>query len=82
MRLTSCFRLQDDGPGIPPDWHAAVFQAFRKVADRAHTDGSGIGLALVKKTIESVGGSISIVSDPAHRRGTTFRVIWPKTIQM
>jgi signal transduction histidine kinase len=76
------FSVADDGPGIAPEWHATVFQAFRKVTDRAHPDGSGIGLALVKKTVESVGGSISIASDPAQRRGTAFRVVWPKVVHL
>ena len=43
-------------------------------------DGSGIGLALVKKTIERFGGEIQVISDPARTRGTTFRVTWPKVI--
>jgi len=39
-----------------------------------------MGLALVKRTIEAVGGRLEIESDPALRRGATFRVLWPKVI--
>lgn len=71
----------DDGPGIAPEWHQAIFQPFKQVADGERApDGSGIGLALVKKTVERFGGRIEVISAPAVSRGTTFRVVWPKTI--
>ena len=75
-----CFTIADDGPGIDPDWHEAIFLPFRKVDDHSNRDSSGIGLALVKKTIESVGGHITLESDPALGRGTTIRILWPRTI--
>ena len=75
------FDVADDGPGIDPSYHSAIFEPFRTVAEEAPPDSSGIGLALVKKTAEMVGGRIEIVSDPACRRGTTFQLFWPKVIQ-
>jgi len=77
--------VTDDGPGIAPAWHEAIFLPFRQVADTADAsdvDGAGIGLALVKKTVERFGGSIEVVSDPAVARGATFRVVWPKQLAM
>lgn len=71
------FAVSDDGPGIPSEWHAAIFEPFRRIADDETTEASGIGLALVKRTVEIAGGRIDVVSDPAVRRGTTFRVTWP-----
>lgn len=76
---TLFIRVSDDGPGIDPAWHGAIFLPFRKIADDASSDGSGIGLALVKKTVERCGGSIEVHSDPSQARGTTFLVAWPKT---
>ncbi len=84
------FNVADDGPGIAPEWHKAIFEPFRRVADddpasdrdRDVPEGSGIGLALVKKTIETIGGRIDLQSDPAVARGTTFRVSWPKRAKM
>lgn len=70
----------DDGPGIDPSWHTAIFQPFKQIADSDTADGAGIGLALVKKTVERFGGDIVVVSDPAARRGAEFRISWPKTI--
>lgn len=74
------FAVEDDGPGIPREYHAAIFEPFRRIDDDGASEGSGIGLALVKKTAELVGGSIELVSDPAKRRGSVFRVRWPKVI--
>lgn len=70
----------DDGPGIDPAWHKAIFLPFKQIADAEGSDGAGIGLALVKKTVERFGGSIEVHSDPKRSRGTTFRVLWPRTL--
>jgi signal transduction histidine kinase len=70
------FAVADDGPGIPPEWQEAIFEPFRRIHDTAES--SGIGLSLVKRTIETAGGRIDVISDPAKIRGTTFQVIWPR----
>lgn len=70
--------VADDGPGIDPAWHKAIFLPFKQIGDSDEVDGAGIGLALVKKTVERFGGSVEVESDPAQRRGTTFRVAWPR----
>lgn len=76
------FSVADDGPGIDPEWHQAIFAPFRRIADSdSPLEGSGIGLALVKKTVEWFGGEIVIHSNPGRERGTTFRIHWPKTLQ-
>lgn len=72
--------VTDDGPGIDPHHHAAVFLPFRTLERRSSAGGTGMGLAMVKKTVETAGGSIEIVSDPARSRGTQFIVKWPKLI--
>ena len=43
------FEVADDGPGIDPSYHEAIFEPFRTVAEEAPPESSGIGLALVKK---------------------------------
>jgi signal transduction histidine kinase len=75
------FAVIDDGPGIAPDWHDAVFLPFRTLEQEktAPTDSSGIGLALVKRATESAGGYVELASLPAVKRGATFTVFWPKT---
>ena len=75
------FSVADDGPGIEPAWHDAIFEPFKRIGDEETApEGSGIGLALVKKTVEWCQGRIEVRSAPATGRGTTFRVHWPKEI--
>jgi PAS domain S-box-containing protein len=69
------FSIADDGPGIPAKFQQRVFQMFQTLQPRDRVEGSGIGLALVKKSVEAVGGDINLESDG---RGCTFRFTWPK----
>lgn len=70
-----CFR--DNGPGIAPKHHDRVFQMYQRVGG-AQVDGSGMGLAIVKKQIESHHGTIQLDSNPDY--GVTFTVSWPATL--
>ena len=70
------FTVADDGPGIDQAFHARIFQMFQTLKPRDHVEGSGMGLALVKKTLEVYGGRIDVES--ADQQGSTFRFIWPK----
>jgi signal transduction histidine kinase len=72
------FTIEDDGPGIAPEHHASIFLPFRTLAD----GGEGMGLAIVQKMVDAAGGAISLSSNPAERRGTTFRIRWPKQIAL
>ncbi|WP_066833214.1 ATP-binding protein [Rufibacter ruber] len=70
------FEVQDDGPGIPKEYHQKVFGIFQTMEARDVKESTGIGLAIVKKIIEEKGGSIWIESDKGQ--GTTFVFTWPK----
>ena len=70
------FTVADNGPGIEPQHHARVFQVFQTLRPRDQVEGSGMGLAVVKKTVENQGGEVSII--PHDGRGTTFCFTWPK----
>lgn len=69
------FTVQDDGPGIAQEHHKRVFVMFQTLKPRDKVEGSGMGLALVQKAIESAGGSISLQSD--GQQGSLFRFTWP-----
>jgi signal transduction histidine kinase len=71
--------IADDGPGIDPRHHTAIFLPFRRLetADRG-ANGQGMGLAFVKRWVEAAGGQIRLMSDPAARRGTRVLITWPK----
>jgi signal transduction histidine kinase len=69
------FCVRDDGPGIPQQHLDRIFGIFETLRQRGQKSGSGMGLALVKKTVESLGGRISVESEEG--KGTTFRCTWP-----
>ncbi len=62
------FYVRDNGVGISPEHFERVFGLFNKLDPK--TDGTGIGLALVKRIIEVHGGKIWVESEV--RKGTTF----------
>ena len=70
------FSVTDDGPGIPPEFHEKVFQMFQTLQPRDKTEGSGLGMSIVKKLVEWKGGKVWIVSE-AGKRGTGIHFQWP-----
>jgi len=73
------FAVADDGQGIDPQYHEKIFVIFQTLAARDKVEGSGVGLSLVKKIVESNGGIIAVESQPAQ--GATFRFTWPKRMK-
>ncbi len=69
--------VSDDGPGIPPEHRDVAFLPFRKLRPDRPSPGQGMGLALVRRTIESAGGDINLDSRAPAARGTVFIVRWP-----
>jgi signal transduction histidine kinase len=63
--------VEDDGPGIPPDKQAQVFLPFFTTRAR----GTGLGLALVQRTLVDLGGSVEVGDGP--RGGAAFRLRFP-----
>lgn len=74
-RGTTEFSVTDDGPGIEGRYHDRIFQMFHTLLPRDRLEGAGIGLALVKKIVESRGGAVWVESSPGQ--GATFRFTWP-----
>jgi len=70
------FRVQDDGPGIAPEYHEKIFLIFQTLRDRHTAESTGIGLSIVKKIIDEQKGSIHVES--AAGQGATFVFTWPK----
>jgi PAS domain S-box-containing protein len=70
------FAVTDDGPGIGAQFHDQIFEMFRTLRPRDQVEGSGIGLAVVRKHIEICGGTLQLES--AEGQGSTFRFTWPK----
>jgi PAS domain S-box-containing protein len=70
------FSVADNGPGIAPEYHERIFGIFQTLQARDKVEGTGIGLSLVKKLVESRGGRIWVESPPDG--GATFRFTWPR----
>ncbi|MFZ6029128.1 MAG: sensor histidine kinase [Chloroflexota bacterium] len=68
------FFVRDNGIGIPPEHHERVFGLFSKLSTRS--DGTGIGLALVKRILNTHGGDIWVESQ-GMGTGTTFYFTLP-----
>jgi signal transduction histidine kinase len=71
------FCVADDGPGIETEFHARIFQMFQTLKSRDILEGNGMGLAIVKKSVEGHGGTIRVISAPPVR-GSTFVFTWVK----
>jgi signal transduction histidine kinase len=69
--------VQDSGEGIPSESLERVFEPFWRGDPARATSGSGLGLALAKRIVESLGGEIRVQSDPAH--GSRFAVVVPES---
>ncbi len=70
------FQVADNGPGIDPKYHDKIFQIFQTLTPRDVQENIGIGLALVKKNVESYGGKIWVESVPG--RGSSFFFTFPR----
>ena len=72
------FEVRDDGPGIPEKYREKVFALFSTLKRRDVVEGSGMGLAFVKKVVRRQGGDIRIKAVSSSGRGTILAFSWPK----
>ena len=70
------FSIADNGPGIEEKYFERVFQLFQTLAPRDEVESTGVGLAVVKKIVETEGGRIWIESVFGH--GATFHFTLPR----
>ena len=65
--------VEDNGVGIAPDYHEKIFNIFERLSN--HTQGTGIGLAIVAKAVQKMGGQFGVESDIG--RGSKFWIELP-----
>jgi two-component system sensor histidine kinase TctE len=68
-------RVEDDGPGIPPEMRDKVFLRFYRLAGSAQP-GSGLGLAIVREAAEHLGARVEVADGPGGV-GTSFLARFP-----
>ena len=68
--------VRDNGKGVPPEHRERVFGVFERLEGPSTGEGTGMGLAICRKIVEVLGGTIAIVGD----RGTDVRIQLPKAV--
>jgi signal transduction histidine kinase len=67
--------VEDNGIGIEPEYHQRIFRVFERLhGGDAYGSGSGVGLALVKRGVERLGGSVGVESAPGQGSRFWFEV--------
>ncbi len=79
---TASISVRDHGPGIPASEQARIFKEFYRTPDayRSNVEGTGLGLALVKRHIEALGGSVEVASN--FGEGATFTIKLPTSSEV
>jgi len=68
--------VADNGPGIDPRYQDRIWTIFQTLKTRDEVEGTGVGLSLVKKIVESRGGRVALESQVGQ--GASFSFTWPK----
>jgi signal transduction histidine kinase len=68
--------ILDNGIGIPAEYHERIFRVFERLHRVDEYPGTGIGLAIVRKGVERMGGRVGLESEPD--RGTSFWIDLPR----
>lgn len=69
------FSVADDGPGVPEQYRKSIFEMFKTLRPRDAVEGSGMGLAIVRRLVEKMGGQCGC--EARTERGARFWFDWP-----
>jgi light-regulated signal transduction histidine kinase (bacteriophytochrome) len=68
----------DNGIGMEEQYFEQVFRLFQRLHTESEYEGTGVGLAIVKKAAERIGASVSLSSTPGQ--GSTFGIFFPEKL--
>ncbi len=71
-------RIQDNGIGIKPEYHEQIFRVFERLHTKQEYDGTGVGLAIVKKAVLKMQGQVQLESKEGQ--GSTFVISLLKSV--
>ena len=72
--------VADTGPGIPAEEIPKLFSEFRRLEGSTSTEGTGLGLFIVKTIVEAHNGTVSVESEMGV--GSTFRILLPASEEL
>jgi signal transduction histidine kinase len=67
--------VSDTGPGIPVEFHQEVFDDFFRLPGNENQEGMGLGLSIVRRIVQAMGGKVWVESDPGD--GCKFSFLVP-----
>jgi len=70
-----CIEVNDTGPGISREDLPRLFSEFKRLQTTAHTEGTGLGLFIVKSIVEAHNGRVAVASQEGM--GTQFTILLP-----
>ncbi|MCH7411689.1 ATP-binding protein [Belliella sp. DSM 111904] len=73
------FSIEDNGIGIPKEYHGKIFNVFQRLHDKNTYSGTGIGLAICKRIVDHIGGQIGL--DSRENIGSRFYFTIPKRVK-
>jgi DNA-binding NarL/FixJ family response regulator len=73
---TICFWVRDSGRGVTPDDQARLFTPFTRL-DQTRVRGHGLGLSIVRRIVERLGGMVGVQSEGVPGHGSTFTFTLP-----
>ncbi len=73
---TVCFWVRDNGPGLTPEAQARLFMPFERL-DQVRVGGHGVGLSIVQRIAERMGGQVCVESAGVPGQGCTFSFTLP-----